>query len=190
MTSHSDKLSADSRLGQQPACCADLGLNFPPIFKVIETITFEHVLRLRTEGLEENFRVAVGVFTHYTLNFDPENYTGDVEAKVITSLEDTAANSLLVRWYKTVEEAIAYLEGVADARGSSPHFILRTAYGAFTLVDIATNDMWSGPMIFYTARYPHADSLYGTKHFELSTAPGQFPQETQILHLVLPRGPQ
>ena len=187
MASISDTIPSNARGVKHLPRCEDLHWDFPPIFKVTETIAFEHVLRLRDEGLEEAFRIKVGVFTHYTLNPDLDNYTGTVEAEVLASLNDDAGNSLLVRWHDATEQAIAYLEGMADALGSSPHFILRTAYGAFTLIETPTNDMWPGPMIFYTARYPHEDGLCGQKRLEFSAAPGQDFRESQILTFARPR---
>ena len=188
--SHTNNQTYDQARGDTTTVrCADLRWDFPPIFKVTETLTFEDVLRLRDEGLEDNFRVEVGVFTHYTLNNDLENYIGAVKAEVVTSLDDDAAKSLLVRWHRTTEQAIAYLEGISDALGSSPHFILRTTNGAFTLIEIPTDDMWPGPMILFTARYAHEHGLYGQKILEVSAAPGQDPRESRILKLVRPSGP-
>jgi len=188
MTDIFETIPTDPRKLKHLPRCEDLHWDFPPIFKITETITFEHVLRLRDEGLEDAFRVNVGVFTHYTLKSDLDIYTGAVDAEVLKSLDDDAGKSLLVRWHSATEQAIAYLEGIADALGSSPHFILRTAHGAFTLIEIPTTDMWPGPMVFYTARYSHEDGLYGQKRLEFSAAPGQNFGESQLLQLVRPEG--
>jgi hypothetical protein len=88
--------------------CPPLKLYFPPLFQVVQTFSPAE-LRLHgeaSEGMPDRY-------VHYTLS-EEDNYVGTIVRTPVNRIIEADQDSIVIRHHTNVEQAMSYLDGVAD----------------------------------------------------------------------------
>jgi hypothetical protein len=159
--------------------CEPLNINFPAVFRVVQSLSREQLDEIGAPDTEPFER-----YVHYTMRDEHERrIPGTVEAGTMRGIPDADAPSLVIRWHPSEEHASGYLAAASDIDDDKTSEISRTTEGLFTLVKRPTNSEWPSPLIIYLAEVP-ANYIVGTDYWYLALASDGTP--FRLPHLEIP----
>lgn len=154
-----------NRVNAGSVYCPPLKLYFPPLYRVVQTVTLEE---LRRDGIAEEG--LAGRHIHYTLS-EEDNYFGTISRTVVPRITEADQASIIIRHHPNLEQAMSYLDGAADASGEEiADPICRTKEGHFTAVRATTKSTWPGPMVIYVAIHG-AENIGGFDIWQVAVGP-------------------
>jgi hypothetical protein len=151
-----------NRAGSGSVYCAPLKLHFPPLFRVVQTFSPAELRLHGAAGAEMSER-----FVHYTLS-EEDNYVGTIVRQPVNRIMEADQNSIVIRHHANVEQAMSYINGVADSSDDQTvEPICQTKEGVFTAVRRPTKPGWPGPMVIYAAIHG-SDNIAGYNVWQLA----------------------
>lgn len=136
--------------------CPPLGLYFPSVLKVVQTVTEEDLDLLQ---IPQNIRgeVALGQATRYHLG--GYRLIGSLDVTPIICVDQEHSCSYILRHHASQHEAGAYVQGSND-RAVERCEITSFEGAWFTFAPVQTKKHWPTPMVYYTAEYPDPTEPY------------------------------